>query len=312
MNGGQILAAYFARRLLQTVPTVLLVSVLVFLLMHMIPGDPVRLMSDRTARPEDLERLRSLLGLDQPLHTQYVRWLGRALRGDLGRSIRTGAQVVEELSHRLPRTILLTVVSLTASVSIGVIAGVISSTRRGSSVDAGVMICSVLGMSIPAFWLGLILILLFSVLLGWLPSGGAATWRHIILPAFSLAASGIALIARMTRSTMLECLGEDYIRTARAKGLSERSVLYKHALKNAMIPTVTVIGLQFGVLMAGAVITETIFSWPGMGWLLVRSIHDRDFPVVQGALLISSTAFILTNLTVDLFYGYLDPRIRYQ
>ncbi len=290
----------------------LLVSVLVFLLMHMVPGDPVRIMSDRTATPEDIERLRQGLGLDQPVHVQFTMWFTRAVQGDLGRSIRTGHQVADELLHRLPRTLLLTCASLVFSVIVGIGAGVVASVRSGSFLDVSIMVKAVLGMSIPPFWLGLMFILLFSVTLNWLPSSGSGTWQHIVLPALSLGLAGMGLIARMTRSTMLEVLRDDYIRTARSKGLSERAVVYKHALKNAMIPTITVVGLQFGILMAGAVVTERVFSWPGMGWLLVRSIHDRDFPVVQGALLISSISFILVNIVVDLVYALLDPRIRYQ
>ncbi len=304
--------AYLVKRLLQGIPTVLLVCVVVFLLMHMVPGDPVRIMSDRTATPEDLERLSRSLGLHLPLHIQFGRWISRAVRGDLGRSIRTGHQVTEELLYRLPRTLLLTAASLSFAVVVGIGAGILASVRSGSIPDMAIMISAVLGMSVPPFWLGLMFILLFSVSLNWLPSGGSGTWLHLILPSLSLGLAGMGLIARMTRSTMLEVLGADYIRTARSKGLAERTVIYRHALKNAMIPTITVIGLQFGILMAGAVVTERVFSWPGMGWLLVRSIHNRDFPVVQGALLISSMAFIIINIGVDLIYGLLDPRIRYQ
>ncbi len=303
---------YAVKRLLQGIPTVLLVCVLVFLLMHMVPGDPVRIMSDRSATPEDIEILRRSLGLDQPLHVQFGMWISRAAQGDLGRSIRTGHQVTEELLYRLPRTLLLTCASLLFSVLVGILAGILASLRSGSVVDVTVMIKAVLGMSVPPFWLGLMFILLFSVTLNWFPSGGSGTWRHLVLPALSLGLAGMGLVARMTRSTMLEVLREDYVRTARSKGLSERTIIYRHALKNAMIPTVTVIGLQFGILMAGAVVTERVFSWPGMGWLLVRSIHDRDFPVVQGALLLSSISFILVNITVDMLYAVLDPRIRYQ
>ncbi len=304
--------AYAMKRVLQGVPTVLLVCVLVFLLMHMVPGDPIRLMSDRTATPEDIERLRQSLGLDRPLYLQFWMWFTRAIRGDLGRSIRTGHQVTDELMHRLPRTLLLTCTSLLFSVLVGIIAGVLASLKAGSFWDVSIMVKAVFGMSVPPFWLGLMFILFFSVMLNWFPSGGSGTWRHLVLPALSLGLAGMGLIARMTRSSMLEVLRDDYVRTARSKGLAERTVIYKHALKNAMIPTITVVGLQFGILMAGAVITERVFSWPGMGWLLVRSIHDRDFPVVQGALLISSIIFILVNITVDMVYALLDPRIRYQ
>ena len=304
--------AYAMKRVLQGVPTVLLVCVLVFLLMHMVPGDPIRLMSDRTATPEDIERLRQSLGLDRPLYLQFWMWFTRAIRGDLGRSIRTGHQVTDELMHRLPRTLLLTCTSLLFSVLVGIIAGVLASLKAGSFWDVSIMVKAVFGMSVPPFWLGLMFILFFSVMLNWFPSGGSGTWRHLVLPALSLGLAGMGLIARMTRSSMLEVLRDDYVRTARSKGLAERTVIYKHALKNAMIPTITVVGLQFGILMAGAVITERVFSWPGMGWLLVRSIHDRDFPVVQGALLISSIIFILVNIAVDMVYALLDPRIRYQ
>ncbi len=303
---------YGIRRLLQSVPTVLIVSIVVFLMMHLAPGDPVRMMSDRTATPEDIENLRRHLGLDEPLHVQYSKWLGRVLQGDLGTSLRSRVPISDEISRRLPRTLALTVASLSYSVFFGVVAGVVCSVRSGSPLDTSVMVLAVLGMSVPAFWLGLMLILVFSVMLNWLPSGGVGTWRHLVLPAFSLGVSGMGLIARMTRSTMLDVLAQDYIRTARAKGLAERTVLYRHALRNAMIPTVTIVGLQFGMLMAGAVITESVFSWPGMGWLLVRSIQDRDFPVVQGAVLVASIGIVLTNVVVDMLYGMLNPKIRYE
>jgi ABC-type dipeptide/oligopeptide/nickel transport system permease component len=297
---------------LHAIPILFLVSVVVFMLLHLIPGDPIRVMASPTATKDSIARLRARWGLDQPLHVQYVRWLGRILRGDLGRSMRRDIPVGDMLWPRYLNTVRLTAVSMAFSVSLGLLMGVLASVRRNSLFDVASMVISVGGFSVPPFWLGLILLLVFGVKLDLFPTGGGDSWGHIVLPALSLGLSSMAIVARMTRSTMLEILGQDYVRTARAKGLEERRVIMEHGLKNAMIPVVTVIGLQFGILMAGAVVTEVVFTWPGVGWLMVDSINNRDFPVVQAALLVTSVTFILVNLVVDLLYAFLDPRIRYS
>ncbi|MBI4279510.1 MAG: ABC transporter permease [Armatimonadetes bacterium] len=302
---------YILARFVQAVAVLVQVAVLVFLLMHLAPGDPIELMSDQLSTREDIATIRASLALDRPILVQLWLWLSRALRGDLGRSLRSGLPVAQELAGRFPYTVVLTLSSMALAVVLGVTAGVAASLRRGSWFDTALMVISVLGVSIPPFWLGLLLILLFAVILGWLPSVGGDTPWHLILPALSLGTSAMALIARMTRSTMLEVAGEDFVRTARAKGLVERRVVYHHALRNALIPTVTIVGLQFGTLLAGAVITEAVFAWPGLGRLVVQSILNRDFPVVQGCLLAASASFIMVNLWVDVLYAYLDPRIRY-
>lgn len=249
--------------------------------------------------------------LDEPLHTQYFVYMGNLLQGDMGRSAFTRRPVAVELYERFPNTLILTVAALGIATVLGMSAGIISATKRYSLFDNFVMLLALAGIAIPVFWLGLMLQLLFSVNLGWLPSSGMDTWRHLILPALTLGLATTALIARITRSSMLDVLGQDYINTARAKGLVERIVVYKHALKNALIPVVTVMGLQFGILLGGAVLTESVFSWPGVGRLLVDSILARDYPVVQGAVLVLALFFVLINLVVDIIYALLDPRITY-
>jgi ABC-type dipeptide/oligopeptide/nickel transport system permease component len=303
-------SAMIVQRLSQMVPVVLLVSATVFMLLHIAPGDPVRMLASPTAKAEDLERIRESLGLNDPVAIQYSRWLGNAVRGDLGVSMRSGAPVSELLPPRMWNTLRLTVASMVIAILVGLAGGVIAALRAGTPVDAALMAVSVAGLSIPPFWLGLMLILLFSVRLGWLPAGGGDSWRHLVLPAISLGLASAALIARMVRSGLLEVVGGDYIRTARAKGLVEPSVVRRHALPNALIPTITVIGLQFGALLAGAVVTEVVFSWPGMGTLLVASINNRDFPVVQASLLVISLTFLLVNLLTDILYARVDPRVR--
>lgn len=303
---------YVLERVLQAIPVIVLTTLAVFLLLHLAPGDPVRMMATPTATAEDLANLRSRLGLDQPLPVQYGRWISAALRGDLGESLRSGAPVLEILPERYWNTIRLTVVSMALAIVVGGLAGVIAAAKAGSPLDLLTTTVAVAGLSIPPFWLGLMLILLFSVTLGWLPAGGGDSWQHLILPAVSLGAATAAIIARMVRSTLLEVLRTDYLRTGRAKGIREQALLFGHALPNAMIPTVTVVGLQFGTLLAGAVITEVVFSWPGIGSLLVTSILNRDFPLVQATLLIVSLTFIVVNLLTDLVYFWIDPRIRVE
>ena len=306
------MARYIAARSLQAIPVMVATSIVVFLLLHLAPGDPVRMLASPTATEADLANIRSRLGLDQPLPTQYARWIGAIARGDLGDSIRSGAPVLEILPERFWNTIRLTVVSMAIAVVVGFLAGLIAAARPGTFLDVLTTAVAVAGLSIPPFWLGLILILVFSVQLGWLPAGGGDSWRHLILPAISLGAATAALIARMVRSSLLEVIRTDYLRTGRAKGLREKTLLVSHALPNALIPTVTVLGLQFGTLLAGAVITEVVFSWPGIGSLLVSSILNRDFPVVQATLLVVSFTFLLVNLLTDLLYFRIDPRIRVE
>ena len=334
------MTSYIARRLLAILPVLLGISIIVFLIMHLIPGDPVLVMLGEKASPERAEELRRALGLYDPLHVQYGRFLLRALQGDLGRSIRTQEMVTREIAVRFPATLELTICALLLAVLAGVLLGVIAAVRQYSVWDNLSMVVAVAGVSMPVFWLGLMLIFLFGVALEWLPiSGrlsvdvhltritglhlldalltrnGAAFWdalRHLVLPSVALGAIQMALIARMTRSSMLEVIRQDYIRTARSKGLAERVVIYKHALKNALIPVVTVVGLTVGRLLGGAVLTETIFSWPGLGKFAVDAIYARDYPQVQGVVLLIATGFVLVNLMVDVIYVFLDPRIRYQ
>jgi ABC-type dipeptide/oligopeptide/nickel transport system permease component len=301
---------YLLTRSLQAIPVAVATSVVVFLMLHLAPGDPVRMMASPTATETDLANIRARLGLDQPLPVQYGRWVGAALRGDLGESLRSGAPVLEILPERYWNTIRLTAAAMLIATVAGFAAGLLSAARPGSAFDALTTTVAVAGLSIPPFWLGLILILVFSVHLGWFPAGGGDSWRHLVLPALSLGAATAALIARMVRSGLLEVQRTDYLRTGRAKGLAERALLVGHALPNALIPTVTVVGLQFGTLLAGAVITEVVFAWPGVGSLLVASILNRDFPVVQATLLVVSLTFLLVNLLTDVLYFRIDPRIR--
>lgn len=301
---------YVIGRTLQAIPVILLTSIVVFLVLHIAPGDPVRMMAGPTATEADLANVRSRLGLDQPLPVQYGHWAAAVLHGDLGASIRSRTPVAEILPNRYWNTIRLTLVSMVFSIVVGTLAGIVAAAKAGSALDLLTTAVAVAGLSIPPFWLGLMLILVFSVFLGWLPAGGGDSWRHLILPALSLGAATAAIIARMVRSSLLEVLRTDYLRTGRAKGLREQALLLHHAMPNALIPTVTIIGLQFGTLLAGAVVTEVVFSWPGIGSLLVSSILNRDFPVVQGTLLVVSLTFILVNLLTDLLYFWIDPRIR--
>lgn len=305
------MGAYILRRLALAVPTLVGVTVVVFALIRLVPGDPARLVLGLQASEEEVQRLRVQLGLDQPLPVQYARFLGRLVQGDLGRSVVTGEPVTREIAARLPATVQLAVASTLLATAAGMAAGVISATRQYSWVDYLVMTVALFGISLPVFWLGLMLMLLFSVHLRWLPAGGYGTPAHLVLPTVTLAAFSVAIIARMTRSSLLEVLHQDYVRTAWAKGLGAQAVILRHALKNALIPVVTVIGLQFGGLLGGAILTETVFAWPGMGRLLVGAIVARDYPVVQGAVLVFAALFTLVNLAVDVLYAYVDPRIHY-
>lgn len=310
---------YIIRRLLSIIPVLIGASFLVFGAVRLAPGDPARAIAGEFASPELIEQVRLELGLDKPVLSQYVVFLGKALTGDLGTSQRTNDKVANELVAKVPNTLKLTAAALTLAAIVGITAGVVAATRRNSIFDNASMVLSLLGVSMPVFWLGFLLMLLFAIalpkLLGTgplLPPTGAGTWKHLVMPSVTLAAYSTGIIARMTRSSMLEVLHKDFIRTAHSKGLAQKVVTYKHALRNALIPVVTIMGLQVGTLLGGAVITETVFSWPGVGGLLVNAVLFRDYPVVQGAVLFVTSAFVLVNLAVDLLYVVLDPRIRYS
>jgi peptide/nickel transport system permease protein len=303
---------YVIKRLLSTIPVLIGISILLFFMLRMLPGDPAQVLAGQMATPEEVDLIRHQLGLDRPIYVQYGLFLSRIARFDLGRSARTQNPVTEEIWARLPNTVLLAVVAITLACLFGIPAGIISAVRPYTWIDYVVTSLAIFGISMPVFWLGLMLVVVFSVILQWLPAGGTGTWKHVILPSFTLAAFVVAFIARMTRSSMIEVLSQDYTTTARSKGLKERVVIIKHALKNALIPIITVIGLQFGLLLGGAVLTETVFAWPGLGRLIVDSILGRDYPMIQGAILIFGLLYILVNLVVDLLYAYVDPRIRFD
>jgi ABC-type dipeptide/oligopeptide/nickel transport system permease component len=300
---------YLLRRLLQAVPVVLGVIFAVMLTIELIPGDPVTLMLGEHATQESVTAVRHALGLDKPLLVRYVQYIGNLLHGDLGRSLRERRQVSEELADVWPATLELTAAALIIAVIGGVLAGVVSAVWPNSFFDGVTRLTSLFGLSMPVFWTGLTLIVFFSLWLNWLPVGGSGSLRHLILPAVTLSLPSLAMVARMTRSSVLEVLREDYIRTARAKGVKERVVVLKHGLRNACIPIVTLLGLQVGQLLGGAVLTETVFAWPGMGRLIVRAIFARDYILLQGAILIFALAFVLINLLVDISYAMFDPRV---
>lgn len=303
---------YVIKRLLSTIPVLIGISLLLFFMLRMLPGDPAQVLAGQMATPEEVDLIRHQLGLDRPIHVQYAFFLSRLARFDLGRSARTHNPVTEEIWARLPNTMLLAIVAITLACLFGIPAGIISAVRPYTWIDYVVTSTAIFGISMPVFWLGLMLVVVFAVWLHWLPAGGTGSWQHVILPSLTLAAFVVAFIARMTRSSMIEVLSQDYTTTARSKGLKEQVVVIKHALKNALIPIITVIGLQFGMLLGGAVLTETVFAWPGLGRLIVDSILARDYPVIQGAILVFGLLYILVNLVVDLLYAYVDPRIRYD
>ena len=300
---------YLLRRLLQSVPVVLGVIFAVMLTIEMIPGDPVTLMLGEHATQESVAAVREALGLDKPLLVRYVQYIGNLFHGDLGRSLRERRLVSQELADVWPATLELTAAALAIAVIFGVLAGVISAVWPNSFFDGVMRLGSLFGLSMPVFWTGLTLIIFFSLWLPWLPVGGSGSLRHLILPAVTLALPSLAMVARMTRSSVLEVLREDYIRTARAKGVREQVVVLKHGLRNACIPIVTLLGLQVGQLLGGAVLTETVFAWPGMGRLIVRAIFARDYILLQGAILVFALAFVLINLIVDISYAMFDPRV---
>jgi peptide/nickel transport system permease protein len=303
---------YVIKRLLSTIPVLLGISLLLFFMLRMLPGDPAQVLAGQMASQEDIKIIRHQLGLDRPIFVQYGLFLSRLAKLDLGRSARTQNPVIKEIWARLPNTVLLAVTAITLACLFGIPAGIISAVRPYTWIDYLFTSMALFGISMPVFWLGLMLIVIFSLVLHWLPAGGIGSWKHVILPSFTLAAFVVAFITRMTRASMIEALSQDYTTTARSKGLKEKVVIVKHALKNALIPIITVVGLQFGLLLGGAVLTETVFAWPGIGRLIVDSILARDYPVIQGTILIFGLLYILVNLFVDITYAFIDPRIRYD
>ncbi len=305
------MTSYLLQRLVGVAVTVLFVAVTVFLMVRLLPGDPARVIAGVLASEQEVERLRTRLGLDEPLWRQGVIFVGDLVRGDLGTSARTSNSVTREIGARFPATLRLAVASTLLAVAIGVPLGTFAAVRAGRWPDLLVSTVVLFGISMPVYWLGLMLILVFSIQLRWLPAAGSEGSLSLVLPAVTLAFFSMAFIARITRSSMLEVLHQDFVRTAVAKGSSPRAVVWRHALRNALAPVVTVIGLQFGELLGGAILTETVFAWPGLGRLLVDSIFARDYPTVQGLVIVFALLFALVNLTVDLFYGVIDPRVRY-
>ncbi len=303
---------FLIRRLLQALPVLFGVSVGVFLMIHMIPGDPAELVAGQMATREDVENVRHALGLDRPLLEQYVTFAGNALTGDFGKSFRTGRPVSEEIFARYGNTLLLGSVALLIAAVVGGLAGIVSAVKRFSWIDNLALVLSILAISTPAFSLGLLLILVFAVWFSVLPMTGFDSWSAIVMPAITLSAASTAVICRIMRSSLVEVLDNQYVRTARAKGLREHLVVWRHGVRNAIIPVVTVVGLQLGYLLGSAVVTETVFAWPGLGRLLVQSILARDFPVVQASVLVVAVTFIVVNIVTDLLYGLLDPRISAQ
>ena len=301
---------YLVRRLLGMIPTLLLVVIFVFFFIRLLPGDPARMLAGPEATLADVENVRRNLGLDRPVHVQFFNFITGILRGDFGMSLRTRRPVIDELGMRFRNTIALAALSIVWSSIAGVIVGIQSARYRSKWQDYAGMTTAVSGISMPSFWIGFLLIMLFSVRLRWLPTTGAGSFRNLILPAITLGTGIFAIIARFTRSSLLEVLKEDYIRTARAKGVRERWVVWYHAFRNAMISVVTVLGLQFGFLLGGSVITETVFAYPGVGSLLVESVSYRDYPTIQILILLFSTSFIVINLVVDLLYAIINPEIR--
>lgn len=302
---------YALRRLLQLVPTLLVIGAVVFVMLRLMPGDPAQVLAGQDAAPETVHELRRRLGLDQPLPVQFVRYLGSLARADLGESIRTRQPVLEEIAARLPATVLLSATAIGAAFALGLVLGGIAAVCAGRWPDVALLVLALLGVSAPTFWVGLLLVVVFAVGLGLLPVAGGDSWSHLVLPVATLVPQSLAVFARLSRSTLLDVLGEDYIRTAVAKGLGLRRVLGRHALRNALIPPVTFAGLEFGRMLGGVIAVETIFAWPGAGKALVDAIAGRDFPMIQGLVLAFALLFALVNLLVDLVNGLIDPRVRY-
>jgi ABC-type dipeptide/oligopeptide/nickel transport system permease component len=303
---------YLGLRLLFALPALWLILTMVFLLAHIVPGDPVQQMLGEGARAEDLQQLRHALGLDLPVPVQYGRYLGGILRGDLGESFRFQQPVLRVILSRYPATLELATVALLVCAVIGIPAGMLAAQRRGTATDRAVGVSTLFGLSVPNFALGPVLILFFSVILGWLPVSGRGGPLHLVLPAITLGAALAAILTRMVRASVMEELSSDYVRTARAKGLSESAVLFRHAFRNALIPILTILGLQFGTLLAGTIVTESIFSWPGIGRLSVQAIEARDYPLLQGCILLIAVSYVFVNLLTDFVYALVDPRVRLE
>ncbi|MGJ7519279.1 glutathione ABC transporter permease GsiC [Variovorax sp. LT1P1] len=306
------MTSYILKRLLGLLPTLLIVAVLVFLFVHLLPGDPARLAAGVDASPETVELVRQDLGLDKPLPQQFLNFFVNIVQGDFGTSLRSKRPVSTEIAERFMPTLLLTLTSMVWAVIFGMVIGIVSAVYRNQWPDRIGMTLAVSGISFPAFALGMLLMQVFSVQLGWLPTVGADTWRHYILPSITLGAAVAAVMARFTRSSFIEVIQEDFVRTARAKGVSEKWVVLKHCLRNALIPVVTMMGLQFGFLLGGSIVVEAVFNWPGLGRLLVDAIEMRDYPIIQTLVLLFSLEFILINLVVDVLYGFINPTIRYK
>ena len=304
--------AFLIRRFLLMIPVLVGVATLVFSLIHFIPGDPVQTMLGDTASPQDVADLRDRLGLNRPLPVQYMSFMKGVVTGDLGRSIRTNQTVTAAIGERVPATFELALASMLVAVLVAIPLGIVAAAWEGTSVDHAAMTLALVGISMPTFWLGPLLAIIFSVSLGWLPVSGRGTLAHLVLPATTLGVPLAAVLARMTRASVLEELGEPYVLAARARGVSRVRAVLRHAFRNSLIPIVTVLGLQFGAVLTGAVITETIFAWPGVGRLLIQSIGARDYPAVQGCILLIAATYVSMNLLVDVVYGLLDPRIRYE
>lgn len=306
------MSRYFVKRILQTIPLMLVISILVFLFIHMIPGDPARTMAGLDAEQSEVEAIREEYGLNDPLIVQYVNYMKGLFTGDLGRSLKSDTPVAELIVDRMQNTLKLVFAGILWAPVLGIFIGVISAIKRGKALDHGCMLLAITGLSAPGFWLGLMGIQIFSVQLGWLPSGGLDSWTGYILPSFTMGCGIMAVLARYSRSSMLETLREDYVRTARAKGQKEFLVMFLHAFRNSLIQVITILGLQIGGLLSGSVLTETVFSIPGMGRLLVDSIAFRDYPVIQGLLMLFAFQYVIINLLVDLLYGVINPKIRYD
>ena len=303
---------FITKRILTLIPVLLGVSLIVFILMQMTPGDPAQIILGAQASPEDIANLRSEMGLDDPLYVQFGRFIFGIFRFDFGTSVKDGTPVVTKLLEALPYTAQLSFAAIAVAMLIGIPVGIISATKQYSIFDKVSTVGALLGFSTPNFWLSIMLILIFAVNLRWCPVSGSGSFRYLILPAIALGTQSAAIITRMTRSSMLEVLNQDYIRTARAKGLNKRVVIWKHALKNALIPIITVVGLQVGLLFGGAILTETVFAWPGIGRLMVDSIKAKDTPVVQGGVIFTASIFVVVNMIVDVLYAYVDPRVKAQ
>jgi len=303
---------YLSLRLLLALPALWLILTMVFLLAHIVPGDPVRQMLGEGAREDDLQQLRHSLGLDQPLPVQYAHYFAGILHGSLGESFRFQEPVVKVVLSHYPATLELSIVALLVCACIGIPGGLLAAQKRGSATDHAIGVVTLFGLSVPNFALGPVLILVFSVMLGWLPVSGRGGISHLILPAITLGGALAAILTRMVRSSVIEELSSDYIRTARAKGLSESAVLFRHAFRNALIPILTILGLQFGTLLAGTIVTESIFSWPGIGRLAVQAIGARDYPLLQGCILMIAVSYVIVNLLTDLVYVLVDPRVRFE